>query len=244
MADLPSGTVTFLFTDIEGSTQLLKQLGRDTYAYVQAEHERLLRNAFAEAGGQEIDTQGDAFFVAFRSAADAVRAAQAAQLALAAESWPGGVRVAVRMGVHTGEPTIRPSRYAGLGVHRAARICSAGHGGVTRPPTSSRAARTVTGPFELLSVSESPRHLCARHGRTELARQSSSRRNLNVRRAGPARNSPPWRWQAGFGRRPRGQARLPVWATVANSCNGYLIARPEFTIGGEGSCGSADNPCL
>jgi YVTN family beta-propeller protein len=126
--DLPSGTVTFLFTDIEGSTRLVKEL-RERYAELLAEHQRLLREAFEEAGGQEIDTQGDAFFVAFRRARDAVQASLAAQRAIAAHPWPDGAQVKVRMGMHTAEPAVGVDRYVGLGVHRAARICSAGHGG-------------------------------------------------------------------------------------------------------------------
>ena len=128
MAELPSGTVTFLFTDIEGSTRLLKQL-RDRYGEVLAEHRRILRAAFGEHGGQEIDTQGDSFFFAFRKATDAALAAGAAQRDLAAHSWPDGSEVRVRMGLHTGEPTVGDEGYHGLGVHRAARIMAAGHGG-------------------------------------------------------------------------------------------------------------------
>jgi YVTN family beta-propeller protein len=128
VAELPSGTVTFLFTDIEGSTRLLKNL-RERYGDMLAEHERILRDAVAEAGGQEIDTQGDAFFVAFRRARDAVAAAVAAQRALSAHDWPGEGAVRVRMGIHTGEPVVGGERYVGLGVHRAARICAAAHGG-------------------------------------------------------------------------------------------------------------------
>jgi YVTN family beta-propeller protein len=128
MAELPSGTVTFLFTDIEGSTRLVRQLG-DGYAAVLAEHQRLLREAFAQHGGHEIDTQGDSFFVAFRRARDAVAAAVSAQRALAEHEWPDGVRVGVRMGLHSGEPAVGEDRYTGLGVHRAARVSAAGHGG-------------------------------------------------------------------------------------------------------------------
>lgn len=126
--DLPTGTVTFLFTDIEGSTRLLKQL-RERYADALADHQRILREAFAEHGGREIDTQGDSFFVAFRRAKDAVAAAVAAQRLLAAHSWPDEAELRVRMAIHTGEPTVGEERYVGLGVHRAARICAAGHGG-------------------------------------------------------------------------------------------------------------------
>jgi class 3 adenylate cyclase/DNA-binding CsgD family transcriptional regulator len=126
--ELPAGTVTFLFTDVEGSTRLLREL-RERYGDLRAEHERLLREAFAANGGQEIDTQGDSFFVAFRCARDAVAAAVAAQRALAGHRWPGGVQLRVRMGIHTGEPIAAEGRYVGLGVHRAARISAAGHGG-------------------------------------------------------------------------------------------------------------------
>src|SRR3954447_21719801 len=128
MGELPSGTVTFLFTDIEGSTRLLARL-RERYVGVLAEHHRLLRAAFGQHCGHEVQTEGDAFFVAFARASDAVAAAVTAQRALAARRWPDGVDVRVRMGLHTGEATLRMGDYIGLDVHRAARICSAGHGG-------------------------------------------------------------------------------------------------------------------
>jgi YVTN family beta-propeller protein len=127
--ELPSGTVTFLFTDIEGSTRLLKALGGERYHDVLAEHQRILRAACAEAGGREIDTQGDSFFFAFPKARDAVAAAIAAQRALAAFAWPDDLPVRVRMGLDTGEPVVGSNRYVGLGVHRTARIMAAGHGG-------------------------------------------------------------------------------------------------------------------
>ena len=126
--ELPSGTVTFLFTDIEGSTRLLTRL-RERYADVLADQQRLLRAAFEDSGGREIDTQGDSFFVAFRTAKDAVAAAVAAQRALDAHEWPDGVELRVRMGLHTGEPAVGTDRYVGLGVVRAARLMAAGHGG-------------------------------------------------------------------------------------------------------------------
>ena len=129
MAELPSGTVTFLFTDIEGSTRLLKRSGGDRYAELLDEHQRILRAAFAAHGGQEVDTQGDSFFVAFRTAKDAVAAAVDAQRDLDAHAWPEGAQVKVRMGLHTGEPKVGGERYVGIGVHRAARIGAAGHGG-------------------------------------------------------------------------------------------------------------------
>ena len=129
VAELPSGTVTFLFTDIEGSTALLKSLGRDTYEQALGEHERLLRAVFAAHQGRVVDTQGDSFFVAFRTAADAVAAAADAQRDLTAQHWPEEADVKVRMGLHTGEPKAGGERYVGIGVHRAARIAAAGHGG-------------------------------------------------------------------------------------------------------------------
>ena len=128
MSELPTGTVTFLFTDIEGSTRLLQQLG-DRYADVLAEHQRLLRGAFQEKGGREVDTQGDAFFYAFDRARDAVFGATNAQKAINGHSWPDGVSLRVRMGLHTGEPIRTEVGYVGMDVHRSARICSAGHGG-------------------------------------------------------------------------------------------------------------------
>jgi predicted ATPase/class 3 adenylate cyclase len=128
MADLPSGTVTFLFSDIEGSTRLVKSL-RAAYAELLADHQRILRNSFTEAGGHEIDTQGDSFFVAFPRASDAVAAAVSAQRALAAHRWPGGAEVRVRIGLHTGEPSVGGERYVGIDVHKAARVCAAAHGG-------------------------------------------------------------------------------------------------------------------
>jgi len=126
---LPTGTVTLLFTDIEGSTELLKQLGDRPYAEVLARHAVLLRRAVAEEQGTEVDTQGDAFFIAFPRAHHAVAAAEAAQRALVAERWPGGAAVRVRMGLHTGEPTLGGHGYVGLDVNRAARIAASGHGG-------------------------------------------------------------------------------------------------------------------
>ncbi|MBD0330784.1 MAG: hypothetical protein ICV64_11870 [Thermoleophilia bacterium] len=128
MPDLPSGAVTFLFTDIEGSTRLVRQL-RGAYAHVLAEHQRLLREAFSRHGGHEVDTQGDAFFYAFPSAHQAVLAAIEGQRALSGYPWPDEASVKVRIGIHTGQAAPVNGRYTGLAVHRAARICAAGHGG-------------------------------------------------------------------------------------------------------------------
>jgi DNA-binding NarL/FixJ family response regulator/class 3 adenylate cyclase len=128
MPELPTGTVTFLFSDVEGSTELLRRL-RDGYAEVMADHERLLRSAFLDSGGHEINTQGDSFFVAFRKPKDAVGAAVKAQRALARHPWPEETEMRVRIGIHTGEATVAGDQYVGLAVHRAARICATAHGG-------------------------------------------------------------------------------------------------------------------
>jgi predicted ATPase/class 3 adenylate cyclase len=128
MTELPTGTVTFLFTDIEGSTGLLQTLGAG-YAAVQDEHAAIVRRAVSDAGGVEVSTHGDAFFVAFRSPLGAVQAAAAAQRALAAHDWSPGPPLRVRMGVHTGEGTLGGDDYVGIDVHRAARIADAAHGG-------------------------------------------------------------------------------------------------------------------
>jgi predicted ATPase/class 3 adenylate cyclase len=125
---LPRGTVTFLFTDIEGSTRLLQRLG-PRYDALLEEHRRLIREAVAAEGGHEVNTEGDAFFIVFASAARAVVAAVAAQRALYGFAWPQDATLRVRMGLHTGEGTPAGGDYVGLDVHRAARICAAAHGG-------------------------------------------------------------------------------------------------------------------
>src|SRR5438270_2533104 len=128
MHHLPRGTVTLLFTDMEGSTRLLQQLG-ERYTDLLEEYRQLLRAAFHQWNGNVVDTQGDAFFVAFARATDAVSGAVTAQRALASHVWLDGVVVRVRMGLHTGEPTLSSEGYTGLDVHLAARLMSAGHGG-------------------------------------------------------------------------------------------------------------------
>ena len=125
---LPAGTVTFLFADVEGSTRLLQSLG-DRYADLLADQRRLFRKIIGEGGGCEVDAQGDSFFFAFSSAKDALTAAVATQRAIAVHAWPEGARVHIRMGLHTGEPLRTETGYVGMDVHRAARICAAGHGG-------------------------------------------------------------------------------------------------------------------
>ena len=128
MNGLPGGAVTFLFTDIEGSTRLVKAL-RERYPQILADHRRLIRAAIAAHDGHEVDTQGDAFFVAFAGAKQAVLCAVAIQRALAAHGWQADGRVRVRIGVHTGHAVPSGGMYTGLAVHRAARICAAACGG-------------------------------------------------------------------------------------------------------------------
>lgn len=129
MATQPTGTVTMLFSDVEGSTQLLEGLGAERYADVLEQHRRLLREAFTRHSGYEVDTAGDSFFVSFSRVGDATSAAADAQRSLASATWPDGVSVRVRMAIHTGEPLMVDARYVGMDVHRAARIMAAAHGG-------------------------------------------------------------------------------------------------------------------
>ena len=139
MSQLPGGTVTFVFTDIESSTKLLQELGDVGYGTVSADHRRLVRETFRAHDGQEIDTQGDSFFYSFPRARDAVAAAVDAQRALRDHEWPEGREVRVRMGLHTGEPQVGEEGYLGLDVVRAARISAAGHGGQILVSETTRA---------------------------------------------------------------------------------------------------------
>ena len=137
--ELPAGTVTFLLTDIEASTQLVQRLG-DRWPAVAGDHRRILRAAVAEAGGHEVDARGEEFFFVFRRAHDAVAAALSGQRALTAHAWPEDGIVRVRMGLHTGEPAVGDDGgYLGLDVHRAARITAAGHGGQVLCSATTRA---------------------------------------------------------------------------------------------------------
>jgi class 3 adenylate cyclase len=127
---IESGIVTFLFTDIEGSTKLLRRF-RDRYPQLVAEQQRLLRRALTRHGGAEVDTQGESTFMAFRTATDAVLAAAEAQRSVAGHAWPYDAEVRVRIGIHTGKASLAGDRYFGLAVHRAARICAFASGGQT-----------------------------------------------------------------------------------------------------------------
>jgi len=135
---LPAGTITCVFTDIEASTTLLKQLG-DRYADLLRAHRSIVRDTFSPAGGVEIDSQGDSFFFAFPRAREAVAAAIEVQRAHARNTWPGEAVVRVRIGLHTGEPSLEEEGYLGLDVVRAARICDVGRGGVVLLSETTRA---------------------------------------------------------------------------------------------------------
>src|SRR5215218_6708715 len=125
---LPTGTVTFLFTDIEGSTRLLQELG-ESYARIQDQHAAIMRRAISDGQGREIRTKGDAFFAVFPTAVGALRAAVSAQRGLDSHPWPHGRPLRVRMGLHTGQGRLGGDDYLGIDVNRAARIAAAGHGG-------------------------------------------------------------------------------------------------------------------
>src|SRR5438105_12188170 len=155
MPDLPHGTVTLVFTDVEGSTQLVQRLG-DGYAELLDDHRRLLRAAVEAAGGHIVDHRGDEFFLVFEEAAEAAQAAAAAQRAFAGHEWPEGLELRVRMGMHTGEPNFRDGAYLGLDVHRAARICQAGSGGQILVSQRTQQALDSGAEFEDLGEHELP----------------------------------------------------------------------------------------
>src|SRR5205814_395351 len=137
--DLPTGTVTFLFTDIEGSTRLAQQLDPDAYREIVERHHELLRTAFGKYGGIERGTQGDAFLVIFRDAPAAIAAAVDAQRALVVQRWPSGIAVRVRMGLHSGRGIPGGDDYVGIDINRASRIAAAGSGGQILVSDATRA---------------------------------------------------------------------------------------------------------
>ena len=152
---LPTGTVTFFFSDIEGSTRLLEALGPD-YPDLLDRHRSIVREAFSRWRAVEINTQGDSFFAAFASPSDAIAAAVAIQRAIAAEPWPKGVTLRVRIGLHTGEAQVAGDDYVGLDVHRAARIMAAAHGGqiVVSDTTHALAQRALHDGIELQDLGQ------------------------------------------------------------------------------------------
>ena len=141
MPELPAGTVTLLFADIERSTVLLHELGAERYGQALREYRRVLRDAVTARDGVEVDTEGDGFYAAFPSARQALAGAVAAQEAFA------GSRLSVRMGLHTGEPLVVDGQYSGIDVHRAARIAAAGHGGQILLSQSTPSGSPVCSPI-------------------------------------------------------------------------------------------------
>jgi len=147
--DLPTGSVTFLLTDMEGSTALLQQLD-EAYADLLKDVRGIITDAVRASGGARVDAHGDEYFSVFERPSAAIEAAVALQLALAARPWPGGLQVRVRAGVHSGRPTLTDSGYVGLSVHTVARICSVAHGGQVVLSEQTRAALSPPGTVVLL----------------------------------------------------------------------------------------------
>jgi class 3 adenylate cyclase len=180
--ELPTGTVTFLFTDIEGSTKLLDELGSEPYAKALAEHRQILRRLFEEYGGVEVDTPGDAFFVAFPTAPGALEAAAQAQRKLA--DGP----ISVRIGLHTGAPLVTEEGYVGSDVHKAARIAAAGRGGQV---LVSSATASLIEPDDLRDLGEHRlKDLSAAERIYQLGDPISARLGLSTRRISPYRRPP------------------------------------------------------
>src|SRR5579884_2760617 len=184
---LPQGTVTFLFTDIEGSTGLLERLGRDAYGELLERHRTIVRGAVEAAGGAVVDLQGDSIFAAFPNATEGLGAAVEAERALLRQEWPQGVRPLVRVGLHTGEATLSPTGYVGISVHRGRRVCDAAHGGQI---VTSSATRAVIG-------TEAPEGMTFRDlGEVRLAGFDEPERLFQViAESAPPRAQPVWRDQ-------------------------------------------------
>ncbi len=230
MPELPSGTVTFLLTDVEGSTQLARAL-RGAWPKALADHQRLIREAFTAHGGHEIDTQGDAFFFAFPSAHAAVRAGIEGQRALAAHSWPEAGGLKVRIGIHTGPAAPKDGRYTGLAVHRAARISSAAHGGQILLSQTTH---------DLLEDEEEEIGGCRLRSLGEHRLKDFERpvRLYQVEAEGLAQDFPRLRSDK--------ERRAPLWQTkrrtiLAGALAGVIaaaVAIPVFALGGGGSSGA------
>ena len=158
MPELPTGTVTFFFSDIEGSTRMLTDLGRDAVEPLLEEHAAVIRAAIAEGDGTEIRTEGDAFFAAFPTATGALTAAVGTQRGLAALRWPDGATIRVRIGLHTGEGSRGGDDYLGIDVNKAARIAATGHGGQV-VLSSTTAALPFSDTTAAISVATMPRSM-------------------------------------------------------------------------------------
>jgi YVTN family beta-propeller protein len=236
MAEMPTGAVTFLFTDIEGSTRLVKEL-RDRYGAVLGDHQRMLRAAFAAHDGYEVDTQGDSFFVAFASAREALLAAVEGQLALLSHTWPEGVEIKVRMGLHTGQAVAHDRRYTGLAVHRAARIGAAGHGGQI---LVSQATQT------LLEDEEEDLHIFLRDlGEQRLKDLDRPVRLYQAAADGLPDSFPPVRGDADLAQAAEAAIATPVWrsrwlALALVAVLVAVVALAALLVRGEGSGGGLD----
>ncbi len=219
MAGLPTGTVTLLFTDIEGSTPLVHRLG-DGFGAVREQHRRLLRKAVADAGGHEVECRADEFFAVFQRAKDGAAAAVAAQRLLAGHAWPEGITLRVRMGLHTGEPGVEGGGYLGVDVHRAARICAAGHGGQILVSQTTR--ELVAGWVDVKDL-----------GSYALAGLPAPERLFQLVAVGLRSEFPPLRAESGQHRRlaarlPRRRSRQPTFADTARQVRQRLpdVAAP------------------
>jgi class 3 adenylate cyclase len=224
----PTGTVTFLFTDVEGSTQLLRHL-RDRYGAALAEHGRLLREAFRGHGGDEVDTQGDAFFYVFARARDAAAAAADGQRALAEHPWPDGMQFRVRIGLHTGEPDLSDDgRYHGMGVHRAARIRDAAHGGQI---LASQATASVLADDDVEGITL---HDLGEHDLKDITRPE---RIYELRIDGLQMDFPPLRTTPAPAMQPPHRRPLVIGALAGVLA--AAIAIPVFALGRGGAGGSS-----
>jgi len=226
VAELPRGTVTFVFTDIEGSTALLKRLG-DRYGQVLDAHRRILREAVSGRDGREVDTQGDSFFFAFDRANAALAAAVVAQRALSDHVWPDDGEVRVRMGLHTAEPEVGDERYVGLGVHRAARIGAVAHGGQVLLSSATR--ELVEDEKEGVSVREL--------GSYRLKDIDRPERLFQLDIAGLRSDFPPLRAEKVVEPRPL-RRRAMLLAALAGVI-GAAVAIPIFAFGQGGGGGGA-----
>jgi predicted ATPase/class 3 adenylate cyclase len=227
-ARLPTGTLTFLFTDIEDSTQHVIELG-EAYAPVLETHARIIRAAIAAHGGTDVSSEGDALFAVFPSAIDAVQMAADAQRALASHPWPGGSALRVRMGLHTGEGRLGGDNYVGVDVHRAARIAAAGHGGQV---LLSDSTRTLVG--TALPAGVSVRDLAEHHLKGLPAPERIWQLEIN----GLLSDFPPLRTQsASRGNLPRASTPLIGREDVLTAIEGFVGRRPLLTLIGPGGTG-------
>jgi DNA-binding NarL/FixJ family response regulator/class 3 adenylate cyclase len=210
--ELPTGTVTLLFTDVEDSTGLVRDLGAE-YPRVIAEHRGLVRAVIEEHGGREVDCHGDEFFLAFARPEDAVEAALEIQRRHEAQTWPGERPVRVRAGIHTGEPSIEDDDYVGIDVHHVARLCSAGHGGQV---LLSRAALDALDDLEVKDL-----------GEHELKGLSSRERIFQLVRPEGENDFPPLRMHKGLAADAQAE---PVGGTASDEARQLRVALADDSV--------------